>query len=502
MTTEQPRPPVDASRDLAHRPNRRGYVLAAVMTTIFSLSIETTIVATAMPSIVPQLGDFHLYSWVFSAFLLTQAATTPIYGKLADLYGRRRVLMTGTTVFLLASVLCGFARSMPELIAFRALQGIGGGAIFPVALTIVGDLYPGAERARMQGYLSGTWGVSALAGPALGALIIEELSWPLIFWLNVPLGVAALVMLNRFYREVPRRLTARIDYLGAVLVVVGTGALMAAIAQGATLSAPIVIGLLGLAAAAYGGLIVHERRVPDPIVAFDLWGGRVILAASFGMLALGAAMIGLMTFLPTYMQGVQAASPAEVALAMAVMSVSWSLWSPVAGRFSIRTSFRTVIAVGAMVLFLTTAALAAVPANAGSAWVISIAFGLGAGLGFCHSPFIVAVQTSVEAAQRGTATSIVHFSRVFGQCVGAALFGGIVNAVVHSRAPAFELDIEGLMEASQRLAMAPAAVASLTAALDEASRYVFALGAALALMVVLIALTLPRGWKPGSHRPT
>jgi MFS family permease len=484
----------------ANAPRRR-LVLAAIMGTIFMIAIEATIVATAMPSIVPALGHFELYSWVFSIYLLTQAVTTPIYGKLADLYGRGRVLAFGIVVFLLGSLFCGFAGSMLELIVHRGIQGLGAGALFPVAITIVGDLYPGRERAQVQGYMSSVWGVSAVIGPGLGALIVEHARWPLVFWINLPLGIVALAMLARFYRDRPRTEPVAIDFAGAFLLMVAIGAVMVALVESATWGAPALLALLALAAAAAVGFVVQERRAPDPIVPFDLWRDRVVVTATLGMAALGALLIAVIAYLPSHMQGAMGANPGAVAAAMVGFSVAWAGFSGTAGRLTIRFTTASVVGAGGAILVAGLVALYLIPIDASPWWVIAAAFFVGGGLGFGHSPLIVAVQTTVAPERRGTATAIIHFSRMFGQTVGAALFGAIVNAAIAARvAPAAGVEVEALLDPARRAALAPQALVQLSHALDGALRYVYAVAAAFALAVVALATALPKGLKPGGTR--
>ena len=209
----------------------RRLVLAAVSMAIFMSAVNISIVATAMPTIVAELGGFHLFSWTFAAYLLAQAVTIPIYGRLADLYGRKRVVLAGVSLFVLGSGLCGLAWDMVSLILFRGLQGAGAGAVLPIATTIVGDLYSPAERARIQGFISGIWGVAAVIGPTLGAFLVEHFSWSFVFWINLPIGAATIVMLSRFLQEHRRPHSHRIDYLGSILMVVGAGGVMLALMQ-------------------------------------------------------------------------------------------------------------------------------------------------------------------------------------------------------------------------------------------------------------------------------
>ena len=248
---------------------RRRLVFAATMATTFMVAIEINIVATAMPSIVPQLGGFDLYGWVFAGFLLPQAVTVPIYGKLADLYGRRRILLIGIVVFLAASLLCGLATTMAQLVAYRALQGIGAGAVLPVAHTVVGDIFTPEERARMQGYIATVWATSAVVGPALGAVIVASLDWRWVFWINLPLGLVALAMLHAYYRESIARRRHRIDFAGAALLIVGGGAIMLALVQAAVYPAALLGRPGGRSRACARALLWRGRNAawPEPIPA-------------------------------------------------------------------------------------------------------------------------------------------------------------------------------------------------------------------------------------------
>ena len=230
---EVPVPDVGAAGP-APSQTRRALVLAAVMAALFMIAIEATIVSTAMPQIAGRLGDLHLYAWVFAAFLLTQTATTVVFGKLSDLYGRRPVLLFGIAVFLVGSLLCGFAWSMPSLIAFRLVQGVGAGAIQPVCLTVVGDLYPARERGRIQGYLASVWGISSVLGPLAGGLIVGHLGWSWIFWINLPVGALAATLFVLFLHERVAARARQIDAIGATLFTVAIASLMVALTGGAT----------------------------------------------------------------------------------------------------------------------------------------------------------------------------------------------------------------------------------------------------------------------------
>jgi EmrB/QacA subfamily drug resistance transporter len=479
--------------------SRRALVLAAAMMAIFMAAVESTIVATAMPSIVADLGGFHLFSWVFTAYLLTQAVTIPIYGRLADLYGRKRVFFAGASLFLVGSTLCGLARSMEALIAFRALQGLGAGAIQPIATTIVGDIYTPAERARIQGFISGVFGVSAIIGPALGAILVEHGTWPVVFWINLPIGLVAFVMFALFLHEriEPRR--HQIDYLGAVLLTLGAGALMTALVQGGDLSGPAIGGLLAVGAIALTVFVAHEWRAAEPILALRLWRNRFIAVGNLGGLALGAVMMGITAFLPTYIQAVAGGSAKSAGLVLTAMSVTWTLGSIVAGRLMIATSYRLTAMVGALALVAGTLVLIALEPPRGVAWASAGALLVGVGMGFCNTTFIVGVQASVDWGERGVATSSTMFMRIVGQALGAASFAAILNLSVQRYAPDAGAAINRLMAPDLRQGLPVAEVERLTRAVAMGLHHVYLTTGLLAALTIFVALSLPRGSGPTRH---
>jgi len=270
---------VQSTLERMNRVSRRTVVLGCVMLALFMAAVEVTIVATALPQIVGKLGGFSLYTWVFSGFLLTQASTILVFGKLADLHGRRPVLIAGIVVFLVGSLLCGFAWSMPALIAFRLLQGLGAGSIQPVATTIVGDLFTPQERPRVQGWLSSVWGFAAIIGPLAGGLIVQALSWHWIFWINVPVGILAIAGLSLSLREDVAHRPHRIDYVGVAIFWVAIAALLVALLAGGVdwtwLSWP-TFALVVLFAIALASYLRRERRAPDPMIDLDLWRSRLL----------------------------------------------------------------------------------------------------------------------------------------------------------------------------------------------------------------------------------
>ena len=326
-----------------HRP----LVLAAVMAANFMIAIEATIVSTAMPQIVGQLGGLPLYSWVFSAFLLTQTATTVVFGKLADLAGRKLVMLVGIATFLFGSILCGFAWSMPSLIVFRLVQGIGAGAVQPTAMTIVGDLYSAHERAKIQGWLASVWALSAILGPLAGGLIIQYFSWAWIFWMNLPIGALAAAGFWAYLHEKRGRGRGRIDHLSAGIFTVAIAAIMADLTALST-SGRLEIGLTTLVAVVAVVLFVlQERRSPEPMISLELWGRRPIAAANAASLLTGMVMIGLTTFLPVFVQGVMQKSPLIGGFALSAMVLGWPIGATVGVRVGFRRfGVRAVLRVG------------------------------------------------------------------------------------------------------------------------------------------------------------
>ncbi|MEW5717312.1 MAG: MFS transporter, partial [Chloroflexota bacterium] len=249
---------------------RRLYVITfAMMLSLFLASIEATVVATAMPTIVAQLGGLDIYAWVFSAFMLTSTTTLPIFGKLSDIYGRRRIYLLAVTTFLIGSVLCAQAQTMPQLVLFRALQGLGAGGILPLAFTIIGDIFTFEQRAKMQGLFSGVWGLSSLIGPLVGGFLVEYVSWHWIFYLNVPFGLVGIALMLAAWREVTPRTGGRVDYLGAALLSGGIVALMLALFEmrvGLQMNASAVAAALLLALVLLAALVFVERRAANPIL--------------------------------------------------------------------------------------------------------------------------------------------------------------------------------------------------------------------------------------------
>jgi EmrB/QacA subfamily drug resistance transporter len=478
---------------------RRPFILAACMAATFMAAIEATIVATAMPSIAASLGGFGLFAWAFSAYMLAQAATIPIYGRLADIYGRRRLFYIGAGLFLLGSTLCGLSQTMLQLVLFRAIQGLGAGGVQPIANTIVGDIYRPVERARVQGLLSGVFGIAAVIGPSLGAVIVQFGDWPLVFWMNLPIGAASIAMIAMFLPEQVQSRRHQVDYLGSLLIMLAVTAAMLLAMQGATMSGGTAAAIAAIILLAGTALMLHERRAAEPMLPLELWRNRTIVSSNVGSLVTGTLMMGVIAFLPTYVQGVMCSGPDTSAGILAAMMVVWVLGSTMAGLYLPRASYRLVATLGALMLIAGAATLIGLTPLRGAAWAGIGAMLVGAGMGFCNTTFMISVQTSVAWRQRGAATSSSMFFRFLGQALGAALFAAVVNASLFARTPGATGALDQLMDPHWRATLAAIDLARLIDSAAEAMRHAYLLTFALAVSALLVALTYPAKLGPANQ---
>ena len=328
-------------------------VTVGIMSAIALAALDATVVGTAMPTIIGQLGGLSEYAWVFSIYLLTSTTTVPIYARLADVHGRKPVFLAGLTLFVLGSMLCGFAASMPQLIAFRAMQGLGAGAVQPISFTIAGDIFSPERRARMQGWFSAVWGVSAIIGPAIGGLITSTIGWPWVFELNLPVGILAGLIIWFALHETAERRPQRIDWMGAAILTGGVVLLLVAVSEGGDLFgwvSPQVAAMLAAAIGLLAWFVRHARRTPDPLVDLDLLKAPVIRAGLLVGTLAGIVMFGVTTFVPPMVQGVHLGTPLEAGVAVAAMSIGWPLASIVAGRLLARVGARPLVIGGTSML--------------------------------------------------------------------------------------------------------------------------------------------------------
>jgi EmrB/QacA subfamily drug resistance transporter len=411
--------------------SERGPILLALMVTTGLIAIDATILATAVPTITRELGGFASFPWLFSIYLLAQAVSVPIYSKLSDVIGRKRIILIGIGLFLLGSLLCGLAWSMPALIAFRAVQGLGAGAVQPMSMTIAGDIYTLAERAKTQGYLASVWGISAVVGPSLGGIFSALDAWRWIFFINIPLGLLAVWLLVRNFHEVIEKRAHKVDYLGAALLTVSLSLLILALLEGGIAwewnSWQSVVSF------AVGGVLIVafvfvERRAAEPILPLWVLSRRLLLTTSLVSFGVGAVIMGLTGYVPTYLEGSLFVSPLAAGLTLAALTIGWPIAASLSGRVYLRWGFRTTSLVGASIV-LVGAVVIAWFASAPSIPIVAAAcFLIGAGMGLMATPTLIAAQSSVPWHERGVVTGTNQFARAIGSAVGVAIFGALANS--------------------------------------------------------------------------
>ncbi len=417
----------------------------------FMAAVEATIVATAIPTIVSSLGGFSLFTWVFSAFLLTQGATIPLYGKLADLYGRKKVFVFGVSLFLAGSALCGFAGSMYMLIIFRAIQGIGAGAVLPISTTIIGDIYNLEERAKVQGYLSSVWGIAAVTGPAIGGIIVQNISWAWVFFINIPIGLVCILIVNTYFHEltvnpsesidsketspgkdyiITRTRRIKIDYIGSFLLITAVSLLLIPLLEAGNAWEIADIrfwGMLILSVIVFIIFVIIERRAENPVIPFRLLKTPVILFPNLTSMIVGIVTIGISSIIPLFAQGVFGTTPIIAGFLLASMSIGWPLASSQSGKLILKEGFRFTSVLGILTLLAGSLLMLLIDGGSSLYEIVFFIFIIGLGLGLTSTASIVAVQHAVPWSKRGVATSSNSFLRMIGSTFGATLFGFLLN---------------------------------------------------------------------------
>ncbi|HET7035904.1 MAG TPA: MDR family MFS transporter, partial [Thermomicrobiaceae bacterium] len=454
------------------RPSNNRLIVVAVLLATFLSALDTSIIGTAMPTVIGQLGGLALYSWVFSAYLLTSTTAVPIYGRLADLYGRKPLAFSAIALFLLGSALCGLARNMPELVAFRALQGLGAGGIIPITMTILGDLFAAEDLAKVQGLTSAVWGSSAIAGPTVGGFIVAYVGWRWVFYVNLPFGLAAAALLWLFFHEQVERRPHRIDYLGALTMTLSITSLLLAllrVGQDRAWLDPTVIGPFVLAVLLLGWFLWNEAHAPEPMLPLGLFRLRVISVVFPANVLIGAAMFGVTSYLPLFVQGVLGGSAIDAGLVLAPYSVCWSLASVLSGRLLLRFGY-FVSAVTGFVVMLAGALLLQLVPGSQTLWpsVVSAAV-FGCGMGLSATAFIIAAQNAVGWGERGTATASVMFGRTIGGAIGVAALGTVLSAAMAPRLASLggHYDANALLDPAARAALAPDVLRAIQTALQH-----------------------------------
>ncbi|MDQ0756629.1 MFS transporter [Arthrobacter sp. B3I4] len=444
--------------------SKRGPILISLMLSTGLVAIDSTIVATAVPSIVHDIGGFASFPWLFSAYLLAQAVSVPVYAKLSDVVGRKPIILTGIGLFLLGSILCGLAWSMPALIAFRVLQGLGAGAVQPVAITIAGDIYTLTERAKVQGYLASVWAVSSVVGPTLGGVFSALGFWRGIFFVNIPLCLLAGWMLVRTFHENVERARHRVDYLGAglltaALTLIILGALEGGQAWGWASTASVAVFAGG--ALLFAAFVLVERRAAEPVLPPWVVSRRLLATTALISFGVGAVMLGLTSYVPTFLEGSLSTSPILAGLALAALTIGWPISASQSGRFYLRLGFRKTALIGITVTVIGTAVLALTASTPSVLLVAASCFIVGLGLGLVATPSLIAAQSSVEWNERGVVTGTNLFARSIGSSIGVAVFGAVANTI-YAGTPGGNTDPHTVVSASAAVFLAVLAGAVLT----------------------------------------
>jgi EmrB/QacA subfamily drug resistance transporter len=462
---------------------KRNFATLGVMLVIFLFAIDATIVSTAMPTIVAKLGGLELYSWVFSVYMLTSALTTPVFGKLADLFSQRRLMLVGVGIFVLGSTLCGAAQSMKALILFRAIQGLGGGAIYALSFIVVGVLYPPQERAKMQGIISGIWGVAAILGPLAGGLIVEHWEWRWAFFVNLPIAAFASALIVVGLKETGQERRAhKLDFAGTLTLLSSLLLLFYALSHSAQSRQPLNAELIGMIALALVSLVIFyfiERRAVEPIIPLDLFHHSLFKTSAAVATLASMGVFGAISYLPLYLQGVAGLTASRAGMILLFLSVAWTAGSLIVGQLLNRVFFKSELSV---LLVAVSGTL------------------IGTGMGMANLTTLVAVQNTVSPQRIGVATSTIMLFRTFGGAFAVSLMGTVLlnqmqsglSRLSGSGLPAVLLDKlahpQNLLESATRLQIPPELLPRLITILGDAIWYAFVTG--FALMIIGVASSL------------
>ncbi len=471
--------------------NRIILVTAGIMLSLFLASMESTVVATAMPTIVGQLGGLEHYSWVFSAYMLTSTTTVPLYGKLSDLYGRRKLYVAAMALFLIGSILSGQANTMTQLILARGLQGIGAGGIMPLAFILIGEIFTLEQRAKMQGFFSGVWGVSSIVGPLLGGFLVDQLSWRWVFYINIVPGLLAATLVAAAWRDqIHSHGRPVVDYAGAGLLTASVVSLLLGLMEYGTSAG------WALLVAAFVLLIILlwvENRAADPILPLHLFRERLFaITITHGILT-GWAMFGSISFIPLFVQSVLGTNATQAGITIAPMLLGWVSASIIGTRLLLKVGYRKLAILGTSSLVIGAFLMSRVDANINQYMLMFFVTLMGIGMGFSIPPFLIAVQTTVERRYLGTATSTIQFSRSIGGTLGVSVMGAALSARLAANLSASGLDLSLVTQLLNPLPGSETVIEEgVRVAVANAINLVFVIAFIAALLGLLVTLFSPR----------
>ena len=507
---------VEAVPHLKLSRSRRNAVTAGLMTGMTLAALEATVVSAAMPTVIAQLGGLHIYSWVFSIYLLTSTVTVPLWGKLSDIYGRRNFYLAGIVVFLIGSMLSGQAHSMGSLIVYRAIQGFGAGALVPIGLTIIGDIYTLKERARMQGFFSGVWGLAGILGPLVGGFITDHWSWRWVFYINLPMGIIAFAVISTALiepREIHKR--ASIDYGGALALTASITILLFVLLQGGGSQSWLstkTIGLVTLSVILLLVFIKIQFKVPEPLLPPDLFRNRIFTSASVLNLTAGMAFYGTISFVPLFVQGVIGTTATEAGSILTPLLLGWVTCSVIGSRVILRIGYRPVVLAGGLMFTIGSVALMRM-GLATDQHIVLINMGLiGCGMGLTVTTMLLAVQNSVPKNRLGISTSTIMFFRSIGGAIGVAIMGAILNTRMTkdlaifsqtnkeaaAKLGSFLQNPDAIVDPIARAAIPHEVLEPLRGALSHSLHGVFVIGLIVSILSFAAGLLVPAG-RPHEH---
>ena len=457
-------------------------IYSGLMVTLLLAALDQTIVATALPRIVTDLGGLTQYSWVFTAYMLATTVTVPLYGRLGDVYGRRPLFLIAISLFLIGSALCGAAQGMTELVVFRAVQGVGAGGLIPLSLAVVGNIVPPRDRGRYQGLIGATFAAASIIGPAVGGFIVDNTTWRWIFYVNLPVGGLALLVI---WLTMPRRrdrvVSHSIDWLGALVLALGTTALLLGLVWAGRQYAwgsPHVVGALVVSAVLLIAFVFWERRVEEPILPFDVLRNRIVLSSVLCMGLVGMAMFGTIAYVPLFVQGVIGTSATSSGVVLTPLILGAVGTSILSGQWVSRTGrYRGNALVGPVILTAGMLLLWRMDVHTTKGEATRNMVVAGIGIGSMMQVFVLSVQNAVRREAMGSATALTQFSRSIGATVGLTVMGVIVNQGLPK-------GLRGGAEEAQVHRLPPALREALANALHPA----FLAAACVSVLVWVIAL--------------
>jgi EmrB/QacA subfamily drug resistance transporter len=457
---------------------RRQAITAGLLLGMSLGALEATVVGTAMPTIVDTLGGLAHYSWVFSAYLLTSTASVPIWGRLSDLYGRRRMYLLAVVAFLLGSVACGASTTMLQLIAARALQGLGAGGIIPLTMTIIGELYSLTERPRTQALFSGVWGTASVLGPLVGGYITDTVSWRWVFYINIPFGLLCVAVIATAYPPSRGSSSVKVDWLGAGLLFACVSALLIALSadEGVVVWAAVALSL-------FVTFVVVERGQPEPILPVDLLAHPVISRTLAVVFLVGVALFGAIAFVPLFVQGVMGGTATQAGQVLTPLFLGWVTMSVIGAKFTVRIGYRLVAIAGSVLMTLGFIGLMQLDVTSGNLLLLGSCLILGAGMGCQMLSLLLAVQHGVDRSRLGIATSLNQFARSIGAAIGVAAMGAILSRSLAGVA----LPEDGSLGAATSMSLSPELRLQFAVALHR----VFVAGAVVSGAGLVASLFLP-----------